>query len=58
MCGRQAGFAPELDYPPTWDILRFTNAEVLGTTEAVVEEILRVVPVALRSPRARAVPPQ
>jgi very-short-patch-repair endonuclease len=38
-------------------VLRFTNAEVLGNIDAVVEEILRVVAAALCQPRPRAAPP-
>ena len=38
-------------------VLRFTNAEVLGNTDAVVEAILWVVAAALRNPRSRAAPP-
>jgi very-short-patch-repair endonuclease len=38
-------------------VLRFTNTEVLGNTEAVVEDILRVVAAALCQPRPRAAPP-
>ena len=37
-------------------VLRFTNAEVLGNTDAVVEEILRVVAAALCQPRSRVAP--
>jgi very-short-patch-repair endonuclease len=38
-------------------VLRFTNAELLGNTDAVVEEILRVVAVGLCQPRRRAARP-
>jgi len=37
-------------------VLRFTNTEVLGNTDAVVEKILRAVAVALRNPTPPAAP--